>query len=108
MNPIDSTNFAENPIVSQLEDGVYIAIVDGGPWVNKMGYLLSWDGIHWSKVRHIEIEPTVKRWWGDMRTPLSLIKEADNTYTMFFTAYKDRPDKFGMLSKLTLRITFAD
>jgi hypothetical protein len=108
LNPIDSTNFAENPIVSQLENGVYIAIVDGGPWVNKMGYLLSRDGIHWSKVIHIDIEPTVKRWWGDMRTPLSLIKETDGTYTMFFTAYKDRPEKFGMLSKLTLRVTFAD
>jgi len=108
MNPIDSTNFAENPIVSQLENGVYIAIVDGGPWVNKMGYLLSWDGVHWSKVRHIDIEPAVKRWWAEMRTPLSLIKEADGTYTMFFTAYKNRPQKFGMLSRLTLRITFAD
>ena len=107
LNPVDSTNFAENPIVSQLDNGAYIAIVDGGPWVNKMGYLLSWDGLHWSKVRHIEIEPTVKRWWGDMRTPLSLIKEPDGTYTMFFTAYRDLPRKFGMLSKLTLRLKFA-
>jgi hypothetical protein len=108
LNPIDSAHFAENPIVSQLENGVYIAIVDGGPWVNKMGYLLSRDGIHWSRVRHIDIEPTVRRWCGDMRTPLSLIKESDGTYTMFFTAYRDRPTKFGMLSKLTLRLTFAD
>lgn len=108
MNPIDSTNFAENPIVSQLDNGIYIAIVDGGPWVNKMGYLLSWDGIHWSKVRHIELEPTVKRWWADMRTPLSLIKEADGTYTMFFTAYKNQPKKFGMLSKLKLKLTFVE
>ncbi len=108
MNPIDTSNFAENPIVSQLENSVYIAIVDGGPWVNKMGYLLSRDGVHWSKVRHIEIEPTVKRWWAEMRTPLSLIRESDGTYTMFFTAYKNRPEKFGMLSKLTLRLTFID
>ena len=108
LNPIDSTHFAENPIVSQLDNGVYIAIVDGGPWVNKMGYLLSWDGIHWSRVRHIELEPTVKRWWSMTRTPLSLIKETDGTYTMFFTAFKDQPRRFGMLSKLTLRLTFVD
>ena len=108
MNPIDSTSFAENPIVSQLDNGVYIAIVDGGPWVNKTGYLLSWDGIHWSKVRHIDFEPAVQRWWGDMRTPLSLIKESDGSYTMFFTAYRDRPVKFWMLSKLSLSITFVD
>ena len=74
LNPIDSTHFAENPIVSQLDSGVYIAIVDGGPWVNKMGYLFSWDGIHWSRVRHI----------------------------------KDQPRRFGMLSKLSLRLTFVD
>jgi hypothetical protein len=107
LNPTDSTHFAENPIVFRLENGTYIAIVDGGPWVNKTGYLLSRDGLHWSKIRHIDFEPAIKRWWGDMRTPLSLIKEADGTYTMFFTAYRDKPAKFGMLSKLTLRITFA-
>jgi hypothetical protein len=91
-----------------LGNGAYIAIVDGGPWVNKMGYLLLWGGIHWSKVRHIDFEQTVQRWWADMRAPLSLIKEPDGTYTMFFTAYRDRPVKFGMLSKLSLRITFVD
>jgi hypothetical protein len=108
LNPTDSTHFAENPIVLQLENGIYIAIVDGGPWVNHTGYLLSRDGLHWTKVRHIDIEPKVKRWWGDMRTPLSLIKEDDGTYTMFFTAYRDGNPKFGMLSKLTLRLTLAD
>jgi len=107
MNPVDSTHFAENPIVSRLENGVYIAIVDGGPWVNKMGYLLSWDGVHWSSVRHIDLEPTVKRWWSWMRTPLSLIKEPDGTYTMFFTAWRGSPPNvFGMLSRLTLKLTF--
>jgi hypothetical protein len=108
LNPIDSLHFAENPIVFQLDNGVYIAIVDGGPWVNKMGYILSWDGIHWSKVRHIELEPTVKRWWAATRTPLSLIKEQDGTYTMFWTAFRDHPRRFGMLSRLTLRITYVD
>jgi hypothetical protein len=107
LNPTDSLHFAENPIVSQLENGVYIAIVDGGPWVNKMGYLLSWDGIHWSKVRHIELEPTVKRWWSMTRTPLSLIREPDGSYTMFFTAFRDQPQKFGMLSKLTIKLTYV-
>ena len=60
------------------------------------------------RVSHIDFEPTVQRWWGDMRTPLSLIKEPDGSYTMFFTAYRDRPVKFGMLSKLSLRLTFVD
>jgi hypothetical protein len=44
-----------------------------------------------------------------MRTPLSLIKEDDGTYTMFFTAFKDCPGQptFGTLSKLTLKAKFA-
>jgi hypothetical protein len=108
-NPVDVKNFAENPIVFQLENGVYIAIVDGGPWVNKMGYTLSWDGIHWSSLRYFEIEPTVQKWWKNTRTPLSLIKEEDGSYTMFFTAFKpsDNGRVYGALSKLKLKLTFV-
>ena len=31
LNPVGLESFAENPIVMRLENGVYIAIVDGGP-----------------------------------------------------------------------------
>ncbi|KAA6300169.1 MAG: hypothetical protein EZS26_003685, partial [Candidatus Ordinivivax streblomastigis] len=99
--------FAENPIVMQLENGVYIAIVDGGHGENKLGYTLSWDGINWSMLRYFKIEPAVKRWWSTTRTPLSLIKENDETYTLFFTAFKsDKNGRFGALSKLTFKVSF--
>lgn len=108
-NPVDLRSFAENPIVSRLDNGVYIAIVDGGPWVNKMGYTLSWDGVNWCPLRHFELEPAVKKWWRMMRTPLSLIPEEDGTYTMFFTAFKDDAQgMFGTLSKLSLKATFVE
>jgi hypothetical protein len=52
------------------------------------------------------LEPTVKRWWSLLRTPLSLIKEDDGTYTMFFTAFKSYKDSssFGCVSKVNLKI----
>jgi hypothetical protein len=108
-NPVEPNAFAENPIVLQLENGVYIAIVDGGPWVNKMGYLLSWDGLNWSNIRYFELEPTVRKWYTATRTPLSLIKEDDGTYTMFFTAFmKNGENTFGAFSRLKLHLTFVD
>ena len=108
LNPVGLESFAENPIVMRLENGVYIAIVDGGPWVDKLGYTLSWDGVHWSKLRHIDIEPVVKKWWTALRTPISLIKEKDGTYTMFFTAFKDYDGlSYGVVSKLKLKLTLS-
>jgi hypothetical protein len=107
-NPVDFVHFAENPIVQQLENGVYIALIDGGPWVNKMGYSLSYDGVNWSPLRHFELEPVVQKWWVMMRTPLSLIKENDGSYTLFFTAFKDYEDglRYGTLSKVSLKMKF--
>lgn len=107
LNPVRLEGFAENPIVIQLKNKVYIAIVDGGPWVNKLGYTLSWDGIHWSKLRYIDLESTISKWWTSLRTPLSLISEKDGTYTMFFTAFKDYNGlTYGVVSKLKLKLTF--
>ncbi len=108
-NPVPVGDFAENPIVYQLDNGVYIAIVDGGPFVNKMGYTLSWNGLDWSNLRYFELEPTVAKWWSATRTPMCLIEEADGTYTMFFTAFKDDdPGRYGALSKLSMKLSFID
>ena len=57
--PIKSIHplFVENPIVSQLPNGLYIAIFDGGPdgWghhlPNMMGYSLSKDGYNWTEAQ---------------------------------------------------------
>lgn len=107
-NPTNLKGFAENPIVYQLDNGLYIAIVDGGHFTGQKGYTLSWDGINWSNVRHIALEPHITKWWSLMRTPQSLIKEDDGTYTMFFTAYKLYPDglSYGCVSKLKLKINY--
>ncbi len=94
INPVTSMHpyFIENPIVSQLPNGLYIAIFDGGPdgWghhlPNMMGYSLSKDGYHWSEARYWPIETKVEKWWDIMRTPLCLIPEGNDIYTIVYAA----------------------
>ena len=51
----------------------------------------------------------MKKWWTALRTPISLIKEKDGTYTMFFTAFKDYDGlSYGVVSKLKLKLTFLN
>lgn len=84
--------FVENPIVSKLPNGLYIAIFDGGPegWghhlPNMIGYTLSKDGINWGEARYLPIETKVNKWWDIMRTPLCLIPEGNDVYTIVYNA----------------------
>lgn len=92
LNPITSIHprFVENPIVSQLPNGLYIAVFDGGPeWLNlpnMLAYTLSRDGIHWSEAHYLPIDTKVAKWWDTMRTPLGLIPEGDDVYTIIYAA----------------------
>lgn len=94
VNPLKSIHpwFLENPIVSELPEGLLIAVFDGGPdaWglhlPNMFGYSLSVDGIHWSEARYIPVDTKVKKWWNIMRTPLCLIPEGNGTYTVVYAA----------------------
>jgi alpha-L-fucosidase len=99
INPVTSINpkFVENPIVSKLPNGLYIAMFDGGPEYlqlpNKIGYTLSKDGVNWSEARYLPIDLKVKKWWMTMRTPLGLIPEGDNIFTIVYTAWVKDPNK---------------
>jgi len=106
-NPITSIHpfFVENPIVSQLPNGLYIAVFDGGPdgWghhlPNMMGYSLSKDGYVWTEAHYLPIETKVKQWWDIMRTPLCLIPEGNDQYTIVYAAIdlKKRFHPMGMV-----------
>lgn len=77
----------ENPIVTKLEDGRFIAFFDGCGQYQRFGYMLSDDGIRWSRPQIIDLNDHSSKWWGLTRTPLGLISEGNNKYTLFFTAY---------------------
>lgn len=89
LNPLDAkTNFVENPIVTNLDDGTYLAIFDsGGHGDGGFGYILSKDGVHWSKAHFVKYQPAIKKWWKQTCTPLCLIKEKDGTYTTFYSVF---------------------
>lgn len=93
INPLTCIHptFVENPMVSQLSNGLYIAMFDGGPSYlklpNMMAYTLSKDGIHWTRAHYIALDSKVNRWWMTMRTPLCLIPEGDDVYTIVYTAW---------------------
>lgn len=91
-------NFAENPIITKLESGEYVAMLDGGS--NNFGYSFSLDGITWEKARFLPLEKYTEKWWTVMRTPLCLIPESDGSYTVFFTAYTK--SGFAELGKVKL------
>jgi predicted GH43/DUF377 family glycosyl hydrolase len=106
-NPIKTMHpfFVENPIVSQLPNGLYMAIFDGGPegWghhlPNMIAYSLSKDGKNWSEARYLPIETKVDKWWDIMRTPLCLIPEGNDVYTIVYAAIdlKKRFHPMGMV-----------
>jgi hypothetical protein len=112
INPVKSINpeFVENPIVYQLKNGVYITVFDGGPdggslyFPNMMGYTLSKDGLHWTEARYLPIHTKVKRWWSTMRTPLCLIPEGDNVYTIVYAAFAEPNKRFHPMGMVKVRM----
>ena len=92
VNPTVSIHpwFVENPIVSRLPNGLYIAVFDGGPeWLklpNQIAYTLSKDGLNWTRAHYIPIDVKVKKWWDTMRTPLCLMPVGDGVYNIVYAA----------------------
>lgn len=110
VNPVIMNHrFVENPVVTQLPSGEYIALFDSG---NAIGYSVSPDGINWSQAAFLPVkEKAAKRWWSALRTPLGLVNEGDGTYTIFFTAYTGwsiadgiGQDAYASIGKLTVKL----
>lgn len=80
--------FVENPIVTRVEDGTYIAVYNG-PQADAFGYSTSSDGIHWKRGMNFVIQPRDGTHWANtVRTPLGLIPEGHGMYTLFFTGFQ--------------------
>lgn len=91
--------FIENPIVSRLAGGVYVAVYDTKE-PESIGYTFSGDGIHWSVGQHLVVQKGAGVWSNDVRTPLGLIEEGRDKFTVFYTANErmagKRSDGFGI------------
>jgi len=96
VNPVNiEKRFAENPIVTRLKNGYYVAVYDNDvEYSNTIGY--SWsapgDGVHWAPGRQLVVQPKGKGFWADVvRTPLGLIPEGHGRYTLFYTGFQNPP-----------------
>lgn len=112
INPVKTINpeFVENPLVYKLKEGAYITLFDGGPddaghhFPNMIGYTLSKDGLHWSEAHYLPLHTKVKRWWSTMRTPLCLIPEGDNVYTIMYAAYNQPNKRFHPMGMVKVKM----
>jgi hypothetical protein len=85
-NPLKvESRFIENPIVTELGDGTYVAVYDTDA-PNAIGYSFSGDGIHWSPGQHLAVQEGTGVWASEVRTPLGLIPEGGDSFTLFYTA----------------------
>ena len=87
LNPVK--RHIENPVVTRLPDGRYVAFFDGCSKHRKIGYMISYDGLHWSKKIFLDLQEQTDPWWGLTRTPLGLIQESSDLFTLYFTAYNN-------------------
>ena len=86
LNPVlMDPEFVENPIVTQISSDLYIVVYDGAN-KHQISYAFSRDGLHWDSEQLLELTdaPT---WLDAVRTPLGLIAEAGNRFTLYFTAF---------------------
>jgi hypothetical protein len=86
LNPVFmDPEFIENPIVTKVNDSLYLVVYDGAN-KNAISYSWSKDGIHWQKEKLIQL-PDAPKWLNSMRTPLGLISEGNDEYSLYFTAF---------------------
>ena len=86
LNPLRvEARFIENPVVTELADGSWLAVYDNHV-PNEIGYMISDDGIHWSAGQHLAVQSGRHIWATEVRTPLGLVQENNGTFTLFYTA----------------------
>lgn len=86
LNPLKvEKRFIENPIVSQMNTGAFVAVYDTDA-PNAIGYMQSRDGIHWSAGQHLIVQEGSSIWATEVRTPLGLIDEGNGLSTLLYTA----------------------
>lgn len=91
--------FIENPVVIRLPDGTYAAVYDNNV-EHAVGYTSSADGVHWAPGKSLIVQQGNGIWASEVRTPLGLIPEGKDSFTLFYTANQDLlgapPDAHGI------------
>lgn len=107
LNPVALEKvFAENPIVTALPAGGYLAVYDVDVVApNAIGYAYSTDGIHWNPGRRLVIASKTGSWVSTVRTPLGLVPEGGGKYTLFYTGeQQQKPHSIWSIGMATLQL----
>ncbi len=92
LNPVPIEKvFIENPIVLHDRSGTFLAVYDNQA-EGAIGYSFSSDGLNWHPGRSLKMAGADGTWAADIRTPLGLVPEERNVYTVFFTGFETPPD----------------
>ena len=83
--------FIENPIITPLDGGGYLCVYDSHT-NDGIGYAYSADGVKWEAGKPLVLQTKPGIWAKEVRTPLGLVPEGGNKYTVFYTGFEETPD----------------
>jgi hypothetical protein len=98
--------FIENPIVTEAPGGGFLVVYDSNV-PDAIGWAYSADGIHWGPGRRLKVQPTAGEWAKDVRTPLGLVHEGGDRFTLLYTGFEQAPDWPRMLDEAKGKETCA-
>lgn len=89
-NPLPiGSYFVENPIVTRLADGRYVAVYDNGDALPTISVTYSEDGVILAPGTSLAMRPSGAHVWVDIvRPPLGLVPESGGTFTLLYTGYR--------------------
>lgn len=94
---------AENPVVTRLPSGRFIAVFETVFNEIGFGWADSADGITWSEAHELEVSASCHS-LRKVRTPLGLIPEDDGTYSLFYTGFSKAESRWGEVWYTRIRI----
>ena len=98
--------FIENPIVTEAPAGGFLVVYDGET-PDGIGWGYSADSARWSKGQGLVLQPKAGEWAKEMRTPLGLVPEGGDRFTLFYTGFEQAPDWPRILDTASSRETCA-
>jgi hypothetical protein len=88
--PIES-RFIENPIVTEVPGVGFLAVYDSET-PDGVGWAFSKDGVRWERGRGLVLQSKAGEWAKDLRTPLGLVPEGGDRFTLLYTGFEQEPD----------------
>ena len=108
LNPVtlSGPRGSENPVVTRLESGRYVAVFESVFREDGFGYADSLDGVHWSAARELQLHVSPDH-LQKTRTPLGLVPEPDGLFTVLYTGFA-KADGWGELWLMMVKVEEHD